>query len=124
MEGDTIKAIEVLDLSIEKMPIKDFGHFSLSVGYPEMYYKLGEEEKARKSLETLFKLFNEQLIWYAEFPANEQVGWLSGEIEQNLYLMISLLKQVNTFDSDKDYLKGLEEEYEKTFALFSALVEE
>jgi tetratricopeptide (TPR) repeat protein len=124
MEGDTVKAVEVLDLSIEKMPIKDFGHFSLSVGYPEMYYQLGETEKARKALETLFNLFNDQLIWYSEFPIREQTGWLSSEIEQNLYLMITLLKQVNSFDKDKDYLTSLEQEYEKTFGLFSALVEE
>ena len=31
MEGDTAKAVEVLDLSLEKMPIKDFGHYSLSL---------------------------------------------------------------------------------------------
>ena len=30
MEGDTAKAVEVLDLSLEKMPIKDFGHYSLT----------------------------------------------------------------------------------------------
>ena len=48
-KGDTLKAIEILDLSIEKMPIRDFGHFSLSVGYPEMYYLLEQNEKARAS---------------------------------------------------------------------------
>ena len=31
------------------MPIKDFGHYSLSLGYPRMYYMLGEKEKARES---------------------------------------------------------------------------
>lgn len=124
MQGDTLKAVEVLDLSIEKMPIKDFGHFSLSVGYPEIYYRLGETEKARKSAETLFNIFNQQLIWYAEFPVERQIDWLTGDIEQDLYLMITVLKQVNRFDPDKDYLKKLEDEYEKTYNLFSHLVSE
>ena len=106
------------------MPIKDFGHFSLSVGYPELYYQLGEVEKARATVETLFNLFNDQLVWYSEFPLREQADWLSGEIEQNLYVMITILKQVNRHDPDKDYLKGLEEKYEKTFGLFSQLISE
>ena len=39
-EGDTIKAIEVLDLSLEKMPIKDFDHYSFVSGLSRNYYKL------------------------------------------------------------------------------------
>ncbi len=59
-EGDTLKALEVLDLSIEKMPIKDFGHYTLSMEYPKHYYELGKPEKARQTAETLIKLFKEQ----------------------------------------------------------------
>ena len=39
VQVDTLKAIEILDLSLDKMPIKDFDHYSLSIEYPEMYYK-------------------------------------------------------------------------------------
>ena len=37
-EGDTLNALEVLDLSIEKLPIKDFDHYSLSMEYPEIIF--------------------------------------------------------------------------------------
>ncbi len=124
MEGDTVKAVEVLDLSIEKMPIQDFGHFSLSAGYPEMYYKLGEVEKARQSLETLSQIFREQLIWYAEFPREDKLDWLASEIEQTFYILMSLQKDVNDHDKDKEYLKNLEEENDKVFSLFNDLISE
>lgn len=123
-QGDTIKALEVLDMSIEKMPIEDFGHFTLSAGYPEMYYKLGEPEKARKSLETLSNIFREQLIWFADFPTEDKVGFLSSEIEQNFYILMTLQKDVNDYDKDRNYLKKLEEENDKVFNLFSDLIGE
>jgi len=55
-EGDTAKALEILDLSLDKMPIKDFDHYSLSMGYPEAYYNLKDSKKARETARTLIDL--------------------------------------------------------------------
>ena len=121
-EGDTIKALEVLDISIEKMPIKDFGHFSLSVGYPEMYYLLGEPEKARKAADTLIQIFKEQLIWLAEFP-KENSNLIFEEIDNNLLMYRNIIAtQIDRFDTDEDYKKQKQDEFIETVKLFSHLM--
>ncbi len=112
-KGDTVKAIEVLDLSIEKMPIKDFGNFNFSLGYPEVYYQLGEQEKARKSAETLISIFQEYLTWFAEFPS-DQIDWISDELENNFLMYREIVGQIEKYDSDKKYFEQQKEDFEKT----------
>jgi hypothetical protein len=121
-KGDTLKALEILDLSIEKMPIRDFGHFSLSVGYPEMYYLLGQNEKARAAAETLIKIFKEQLIWLAEFPA-ENSDLIFEEIDNNLLMYRNIIAtQIDRFDSDEQYKSSKQDEFIETVKLFSHLM--
>jgi hypothetical protein len=103
-EGDTVKAIEVLDLSLEKMPIKDFGHFSLSLGYPEMYYRLGETEKARTAADTLFTIFDQQMTWLMSFP-QEKIEWAIEEIRNNLFVIENIQDQIKSFDADSELYK-------------------
>lgn len=110
LEGDTIKAVEVLDLSVEKMPIKDFGHFQFSLAYPEMYYQLGEKEKARETTEVLFQILKEQLNWFATFP-DEQIQWAESEIETNLYMLGNIMRQVRRFENDSDFFKKLDTQF-------------
>ena len=45
--GDNSKALEILDLSFEKLPIEYFGYYSLSEPYINSYYKIGEKEKSK-----------------------------------------------------------------------------
>ena len=103
-EGDTAKAIEILDLSLEKMPIKDFGHFSLSLGYPEMYYRLGETEKAREAANTLFTIFDQQMTWLMSFP-QEKIEWTIEEIRNNLFVIENIQDQIKSFDADSEIYK-------------------
>ena len=108
IEGDTLKAVEVLDLSLEKMPIEDFGHFTLSLGYPEIYYRLGETEKARKAAETLFNIFDKQMEWYMSFP-EEKIDWVIEEIRNSLYILDTLKDQVTVFDGDSELFTKIDE---------------
>lgn len=120
--GDTIKALEILELSIEKMPIKDFGHFSLSIGYPEMYYLLGEIDKARKTAETLIQIFREQLIWLAEF-SEEDSDLIFEEIDNNLLMYRNIIAtQIDRFDPDENYKNEKQDEFIDTVKLFSHLM--
>ncbi|MCI2228695.1 DUF2723 domain-containing protein [Polaribacter sp. MSW13] len=120
-EGDTLKAIEVLNLSLEKLPIKDFDHYSLSLGYPEMYYKLGDNEKARETANTLFKLFEEKLIWLSTFP-KEDTDIIFEDIDTTLYMYSNVLRQVKNGDSDTAYAKSLEGNFMKIMDLFKHLI--
>ena len=123
-QGDTVKALEILDLSIDKMPIKDFSHFSLSVGYPEMYYLLGEPEKARSSAEALIKIFKEQLIWLAEFP-KEDSDQIFEEIDNNLLMYRNIIAtQIDRFDIDEEYKTNKQNEFIETVKLFNHLMPE
>ena len=123
-KGDTLKATEILDLSIEKMPIQDFSHFSLSVGYPEMYYLLGENEKARAAAETLIKIFKEQLVWLAEFPA-ENSDSIFEEIDNNLLMYRNIIAtQIDRFETDEQYKSAKQDEFIETVKLFSHLMPE
>jgi tetratricopeptide (TPR) repeat protein len=123
-EGDTLKAIEVLDLSIEKLPIKDFDHYSLSMEYPEMYYKLGQEEKARETAKTLITLFKDQLIWYSTFSV-EDFDMVFDEFDVTFrYLYRGIIDQVVEHDTDEDFVKKLQEDFNQTISLFSHIIPE
>jgi hypothetical protein len=123
-QGDSLKAIEVLDLSIDKLPIKDFDHFSLSLEYPEMYYRLGEVEKARATAETLIRLFREKIIWHSTF-AKEDFDLVFEDFDLTIrYLYKGVLEQVQENDPDFEYFKKLQEEFNGTLNLFDHIMSE
>jgi len=122
LEGDTAKAIEVLDLSIEKMPIKDFDHYSLSVEYPNMYYKLGEVEKARAAAKTLVKLFREKLVWFSTFSADE-FDIIFEEFDMTFrYFYRGVIDQVIENEEDPEFVKKLQDEFNNTLMLFEHIM--
>ena len=121
-EGDTIKALEILDLSIEKLPIKDFDHYSLSLGYPEAYYNLKNKEKARATANTLINLFKERLIWLSTFPKDDY-ALIFDEIDTNLYMYKRVISQVETGDKgDNEYIENLKKDFISTLTLFKDLM--
>ena len=121
-EGDTLKAIEVLDLSLEKLPIKDFDHFSLSLEYPEFYYKLGEQEKARAAAKTLIKLFKDKLLWFSTFDS-ESFDMVFEEFDLTFrYLYRGVIDQVENFDTDQEYVKELQKDFNETLDLFKHII--
>ncbi|MGC6284654.1 MAG: DUF2723 domain-containing protein [Polaribacter sp.] len=122
IQGDTLKAKEMLDFSIEKMPIKDFDHYTLSVGYPEMYYKLGAKKEARETAETLLQLYKEKALWLSTF-SKEFTEIIIDEIDTTLYIYNSILSDIKQYD-EEDYFKGKQEEFTTVMKLFSHLIEE
>lgn len=120
-KGDTIKALEVIDLSLEKMPIEDFDHYSLSLGYPEAYYKLKNKEKARETSRTLITLFKEKLIWLSTF-SEEDTKLVFDEIDTTLYMYKNIISQANQGENDKEYLDTLQKEFVGTVMLFQHLI--
>lgn len=122
IEGDTLKAIEVLDLSLEKLPIKDFDHYSLSMEYPEFYYKLGEQEKARAAAKTLIKLFKDKLVWFSTFDS-EGFDLIFEDFDLTFrYLYRGVIDQVEKYDKDVDYVKELQKDFNETLDLFQHIM--
>jgi hypothetical protein len=122
-EGDTIKALEVLDLSLEKFSIKDFDHYSMSLGYPELYYKLGNMEKARETTATLMGLFKEKLVWLSTF-SEENRYLVDDEIETTLYMMQNVISQAEEGDKNTDYVTKLRGSFMDSIRLFDHLTQE
>jgi tetratricopeptide (TPR) repeat protein len=123
-EANFEKAEEILDLSINKMPIRDFGHISIALGYPEIYYKIGNVEKARKTVETLIDMIQQRLRWYSTFD-DEYLNVIIPEVQNELYVYKQgILDQVGHHEKDKEYVKKLQEEFTNTLSLFSHLMEE
>ena len=120
-KGANLKALEVLDLSLEKMPIQDFDHYSLSLGYPEAYYRLGNSIKARETSKTLLDLFKEKLIWLSTFSMDE-TSLIFDEIDTTLYMYKNVISQAEEADVDKEYLAALQEEFITIVKLFNHLI--
>lgn len=118
------KAIEILDLSLDKMPIKQFEHYSIALGYPELYYRVGNIEKAREITEELIAIFKQKLVWYSTFDITYN-NIIVDQIE-NVLLMYKrgLLDQVERYDSDVEYNNKLQGEFMDTMKLFDHLIPE
>mgnify|MGYP001791311727 CR=1 FL=1 len=119
IKGDSVNAKDVLDLSLHKMPIEDFGHYSISLGYPELYYRIGDKEKARQTAGTLIKIFQQQIDHYSTY---ENIDYIIDDLDTSLYLYRNVISQVMEFDKDKDYVKSLEEAFFDKIKLFKDLM--
>ena len=118
------KAEEVLDLSLEKMPIEDFDHYSIALGYPEIYYQIGEQEKARKTAETLIEILQQKMRWYSTFDISYG-NIIVSELQNIMYMYRNgILAQVQENDSDPEYFKKLETDLKNSLSLFNHLLQE
>ena len=122
-KGDTAKALEILDLSLEKMSIRDFDHYSLSLGYPEAYYRLKDSKKARETSKILITLFKEKLLWLSTFSLDD-TSLIFDEIDTALYMYRNIISQAEEGDVDREYLDALQDEFITIVKLFSHLIPE
>lgn len=103
-EGQNDKAEKILDLAMEKMPVKYFEYYSLLEPYIMGYYELGKTEKAREIYEEVSKLYQEHLVYYNGLTYNRQRN-VADEIITDMERYRSLVRVVAVFD-DEDYGKN------------------
>ena len=72
-EGKKEKAKNVIDLAMTKMPLDKFDYYSLVDPFAEGYYKVGEKAKAKQLLTQLIGKYTEDLNYYSQLSATEQV---------------------------------------------------
>jgi len=123
-ENNFEKAEEILDLSLDKMPIEDFDHYSIALGYSEIYYQIGKQDKARATAETLIKILQQKLQWYSTFEP--QYRNIILKKIQDLMLMYDsgILNTIKANDNDKEYIKKLQSDFVNSFQLFNHFVSE
>ncbi|NER12691.1 DUF2723 domain-containing protein [Leptobacterium flavescens] len=71
-EGKNEKAVHIMDLAMEKMPIDQYGYYVFLEPYIEGYYQVGEKEKARNIYHKLTHKYREYLDYYADLDLEMQ----------------------------------------------------
>ena len=115
--GDSVNAKDVLDLSLYKMPITDFGHYSISLGYPELYYKIGDKDKARETSATLINIFQQRLAHYSTYKS-EDFYLISDELDTNFYMYRNIINQADEYELDRGYIQELQDNFIEYISLF------
>jgi len=121
-EDQTEKAKEILDISLEKMPVKKFGHYSMLISYIDLYYILNEKEKARTLTSELITVFQENLTFYSQFDSS-YFDSIQDELQRNLLMYDQVIKTSAQFD-DEEYTSSLKEDYITYLKLFDFLLSE
>ena len=121
-ENQPEKAEEILDLSLEKMPVHKFGHYSMLFSYIDLYYKLNKPEKAQKLSQELKEVMQQKLTYYSQFNENN-IESVFDEIERNLLMYDQIVKTATKFDTE-EYANNLKNEYISYIKLFEFLIEE
>jgi tetratricopeptide (TPR) repeat protein len=71
-ENNIDKAKEVIEISLNNMPVDQFGYYTLVEPFVDGYYKVGETEKARILFDKLKTVYQERLAYYAGTNLDEQ----------------------------------------------------
>ncbi|MBW2938610.1 DUF2723 domain-containing protein [Aureisphaera sp. CAU 1614] len=101
-EGKQEKAEDILDLAMEKMPVKYFEYYSLLEPYILSYYELEKTEKARKVFEETSAKYQSYVAYYGAMSMEEQAENLQ-EIYSKLNQYESLVEIVYVYDTDEYY---------------------
>ncbi|MDN3723320.1 DUF2723 domain-containing protein [Aequorivita sp. SDUM287046] len=112
--GENGKAEKVLDLAMDKMPVKYFEYYSLLEPFVIGYYELDIPEKARKVYEDVTKLYQEHLVYYNSLKFNNQRN-IASDIISDVERYRSLVQLAVMYDDEtfareeakkfNDYLK-------------------
>ncbi len=93
------KAEEMLDLSVEKLPISMYKHHSLSLGLVENYYAINKKEKAQNVAKELLAIFQDNLRYYATLDASER-AFNYDDIGTNLLMYGNIIDTATKYDKD------------------------
>lgn len=93
-EGNDKKAVEVLDKSLEELPLSQVPPDNSLINYIQVYYAAGQPEKANELLKTLAKI-NYQTLKYIHSLSPEDAQ--SGDIPQDERISINVLQILVSF---------------------------
>ncbi len=122
VEGKKDKALEILNLSIDKMPVDKFGYYSSLLDYIDLYYKLGQKDKARQVAGQLLNKFKEYLNYYADLPLQEKYQNFD-DIERNFLLYREVLKMA-TRHKDEAFADDKFKEFESLMNKYQDMLQE
>ena len=121
-EGDFDKAEEILDLSVDKMPVDKYGYYRLIIGYIESYYKIDKPEKARSIINYLLNNFQESIFYYSTISSKELAQNFS-DLEGTLDLYRYIIATAQEYDTE-DYTSKLKDEFVTSITLLEDVLKE
>lgn len=121
-EKDFVRAEEILDMSLEKMPMKSYGYFRLVIGHIESYYNIDRPEKARKIVEFLISNFQEKIYYYSGLSSYELTQNFS-DLEGTLDLYKYIIATCVEFDSE-EYSAKLKEDFMTSVTMLEDVLDE
>ncbi|NBL63773.1 DUF2723 domain-containing protein [Flavobacterium sp. NST-5] len=71
-EGKNDQAKKIIEMAMTTMPIEKFGFYSFVEPFAAGYYEVGEKAKARETLTSLIKKYQQNLTHYKTFSPSEQ----------------------------------------------------
>ena len=103
-EKDFVKAEEILDLSVEKLPIKMYKHYSLALGLIENYYAIDKPEKAKAIAQELIDMFLDNIRYYVTLSDGER-EYFYDDIETDMLMYGSIID--TAAKHDKQYAEQI-----------------
>ena len=115
------KAEEVADIAMAKMPVDDFGFYSLLEPYVSAYYEIGNVEKGRALYKDVAKKYQENLIYYSGLSLENQ----EREVGEDIYLDIQryrALIDILVIYNDKEFALEETKKFNSYLGLFDRLM--
>ena len=104
------EAEEILDEYMYKMPVNDFGYYTILEPFISSYYEIGKTRKARKLFNEISRKYQENLDYYSTFDRLNQENYFQ-EIYTDIQRYESLLGVIQVYE-ESEYLSKRIEEYE------------
>lgn len=111
------KAEKVADLAMEKMPVDDYGYYTLLEPYISAYYEIGKNEKGRKLFKDVSKKYQENLTYYSGLSVENQTKMLD-EIVTDIERYRSLVDILVEYQDD-EFAKQETKNFNNYLKLFS-----
>src|SRR5690606_22464651 len=116
-EDKVDKAEKIADLAMEKMPVDDYGYYTLLEPYISAYYEVGKKEKGRKLYKEVSKKYQESLVYYSELDLEDQTRLLD-EIVTDIERYRSLVDLLVQYQ-DEDFAMQETQKFNKYLERFS-----
>lgn len=120
-EGKNDKAEDIIDLALEKMPIKYFGYYIFTEPFIDGYFKIGKTEKALATYNQVKGKYLEYLDYYKSVPLSEQSNALEeiyGYLEKykSLTELLDANGQKELFEKEVTVFQGYVEQFQHLFS--------
>ncbi|WP_394907541.1 DUF2723 domain-containing protein [uncultured Mesonia sp.] len=115
--GEEDKALEIINLAMEKMPLDKFGYYSLVEPFIDGYYKVGEKQLARDLWNRTAEKYQEYLAYYSQLDLERQY-MLGDEIVSNIQRYRSLIDLL-VINQDEEIFEEKVKAFNKHLTLFN-----